>query len=87
MKAVAITSENLHKSNETFRTAEPIFSMNNLLTLMNGVHQQQEPSPSNPTGGSPPMTLGNSTMISQDVSLYYSIFATVQSTISLKRDS
>ena len=50
MKAVAITSENLHKSHETFRTAESIFSMNNLLTLMNGVRQQLEPSPSNPTG-------------------------------------
>ena len=32
MKAVAITSENIHKSHETFRTAESIFSMNNLLT-------------------------------------------------------
>ena len=43
MKAVAITSDNLHKSHETFRTAKSIFSMNNLLTLMNGVRQQSEP--------------------------------------------
>ena len=50
MKAIAIRSENFHKSHETFRTAKSIFSMNNLLTIMNGVRQQLEPSPSNPTG-------------------------------------
>ena len=50
MKAIAISSENLHKSHETFRTAESIFSVNNLLIIMNGVRQQPEPTTSNPTG-------------------------------------
>jgi hypothetical protein len=56
-KTITITSENLHKSHEAFKTVESIFSMNGILTVMNGVRQQPEPSASNPTGYRFPCTI------------------------------
>ena len=50
LKSNMITSDNLTKSHEIFRNAESIFSMNNVLTIMNGARQQPEPTSDNPTG-------------------------------------
>ena len=50
MKAIMITDENLYKSHKAFRTAAFVFSINNLLTIMNGVRHQPEPTTFNPTG-------------------------------------
>ena len=56
LKPFTITNANITQGHALLRKMEYVFSMSNVLTLMNGARQPPEESADNPTGYKPPLT-------------------------------